>query len=121
MNNDNIKQILAPVDYFCAATNFEQFCLWKEHQENLNWIDESSDVIFQIGLINDDVDRVIVVALSFATIENKVICFFNVVSRYNDKEVVANFIKHFATTYNGRLTVTDAQNFSHILNFLNNE
>ena len=114
MNNNNIKQILAPVDYFCAATNFEQFCLWKEHQESLNWIDESSDVIFQI-------DKVIVVALSFATIKNKVICFFDVVSRYNDKEVVANFIKQFAPTYNGRLAVTNAQNFSHILNFLNNE
>jgi hypothetical protein len=114
----NIEELLMPVQYFCAATSFEQFCLWQSNFEKISWVEDRKEIFYNVGLIDDDLSKPVNVVLSFATIENKVICFFDVVSRYNDKQMVSQFIEQFTPKYNGRLGITNAPNFHHMLLFL---
>lgn len=109
------------VDFFVIATVFEEFTLWEQYNTKIQWLDANSESVITIGFIDDDLNKPIMISLSFVTINNKNVCFYRTVSRYNDVNMVMCFINKFASkTVLYEKNFADATNFHICYNFCKN-
>lgn len=108
--------------FFIEANSFETLQLWKSHKLETNWEEDMAGFSQCIGLIDNDKNKPVHVLFFFAKIYDKRICFFDVVSRYNDSEMVKNFIKENYPVKDdrGRDAITNAMNFHHAINLCEN-
>jgi len=109
--------------FFIEANSFEILQLWKEFKEY--WVEDNVGFYKTIGFINNDKNMPINVLFNFTKLFNQQICFYNVISRFNDSELVENFLeKNYPVKYEGRRAMTNAMNFHNVSNYcekLNNE
>ena len=102
--------------FFISANCFEQFTLWQQHRDI--WVEDLCGFSEVIGHIDGDKEKPINVSFSFAKLYGKRICFYYVCSRYNDIEMVEEFIwKNYPVKYDKgtRRAMTNATNFHHAI------
>lgn len=115
----NNLQNLKKTCFFIEASSFEQHCLWREFNKKFKWVDISSGCSLHIGNINNDENMSVWVSFNFATIFNKVICFWYPTSRFVDHDMIVNFIQdNYPVKWNNNslYAMTDANNFHHVIN-----
>jgi len=117
------EQKLKKTVFFIEATSCEQFYLWKEYHEKIDWEEDNMGFWEQIGCIGGDIEKPVCVSFTFAKIYGKIICFYDVTSRYSDSVMVENWIEeNYPVKWdNGsRKAMTDAINFHHAINCCKN-
>ncbi len=100
--------------FFIEANSYEVLSLWKEFKDEIHWQEDSLGFWQKIGLIDDDEEKPVCLTFHFAKIYGSRICFYDVVSRYNDTEMVRAWLeKNYPVTWdNGtRIAITNAMNF----------
>lgn len=108
------EQKLKSVVFFIEATSFEQFSLWKEYHKESQWESNLLGFSMVIGFLDKAKKKPVNVSFTFVKIFDKLICFYDVVSRYSDSTMVEEWLwKNFPVKWDGgiRLAYTDANNF----------
>jgi len=100
--------------FFIEANSYEQLMLWKEFKEETNWEENGCGFSQVIGFIKEDKDMPVNVSFMFAKVWGERVCFFDTCSRFNDSEMVREWIeKNYPVKYdNGtRWAIRNAMNF----------
>jgi hypothetical protein len=111
MNHD-MKEFLKDVTGVIEATNFEQYCLWKEYK--IVWVENLSGYAPVIGMLDESP---VCISLSTAIVKGKKLLFIDPISRVVDYKMIDKWIKKNIpkTAYiNGILNKTDPMNFHNI-------
>ena len=117
------EQKLRESVFFIKANSFEQFMLWKEHHEQIEWEEDNRGFWEKIGCIGEDIKKPVCVSFMFAKLYGKWVCFYYTSSRYNDSEMVDNWIieRYPIKWDNGtRSAMTNAMNFHHAVDCCKN-
>ncbi len=104
--------------FFVEANFFEVLTLWEKHKDEYLWETGRLGFCQVIGYISGHKSKPVNVSFMFDKINNERICFFEVVSRYNDSEMVENWLnKHYPKKWdnNSRIAITNAMNFHHAI------
>lgn len=105
---------------FIKATSNEQFMFWQQNKDI--YVQDCLGFSQLITLIDSDKNKPVRVSFSFAHILGKRICFFETISRYDDKEAVRAWleknypIKHGVLKSNGILESRDFDVVIHKIN-----
>ena len=120
MNNQ--EERLKTSVFFIEATSFEKHYLWKEFEKETGWEQDLMGFGQMIGHIGKN--KPVFVSFSFAKIHGKIICFYEVTSRYADHTMVEEWIeKNYPVKWdnNTRRAMTDAMNFHLAIDCCKNE
>lgn len=115
--NMKFEEKLKDTKFFVEATSFETFSLWLQNKDRCQWDNDNFGSVIPIGTVGKN--KQVWVSFMFVFINNHRVCFYETTSRYNDTEMVENWIK---TNYpvkwdsDSRIAMTNADNFHHVLN-----
>lgn len=113
---------LKKVKFFVEANSFERHQLWRDFHEKIDWKQDLSGVSILIGQIKParKPARPIYVDFSFATLNGKLICFYNGCSALVDHTMIEEWLeKEYPVKYDSgsRRAMCDAMNFHHCFHF----
>lgn len=101
--------------FFIEANSFEILQLWKECKEETKWEEDSMGFSQVIGYLDEHNEmKPVNVSFTFAKIFGKRICFYDVISRFSDSQMVENYLEtNYPVKYdNGtRRAMTNSMNF----------
>lgn len=110
--------------FFIEANGYETLSLWNEFKDETKWEEDNMGFWQRIGFIDDDKNKPVCVSFSFVKIYGKRICFYDVTSRFNDSQMVENWLdKNYLVKWdnNTRTARTNAMNFHHAVDRCKNE
>lgn len=111
--NEQEKKMKTSI-FFIEASSCEQFYIWKEYNEKVDWEQDLMGFSHIVGFIDPKKkEKPVNVCFSFAKINGQRICFYDTVSRFVDHNMVEEFIlKHYPVKYNNntRTAMTNATN-----------
>lgn len=116
-SNDSEKQKeqkLKETVYFVEATGYEQLCIWQENHKENDWVQDMCGFSQVIGYLDKKKTKPVNVSFTFAVVNGQRICFYDVVSRYADHQMVEKFLeKNYPVMYDRgqRRAMDDAMNF----------
>ncbi len=114
--SDEFKELMKATIYFVEATSCEELNLWEKNHEELKWENSSRLISLIIGLIGKTKkQRVVNVLFKFVTLRGYTVCFYEIVSRFADHQMVEKFIKKNHNVKGERWPLTDAMNFHHVI------
>ena len=105
--------------FFVEATHCEQYYLWNDWHERVDWKQDGSGFGICIGHINKKKTKPVFVSFFFVEINGKRVCFYECTSRFVDHTMVENYIlERYPVKYDGgtRRAMTDAMNFHNCVN-----
>lgn len=106
---------LNDVLFFVEATDCERQLLWEKYHEKYNWEEISEGFMGDIGAFGGEGTNplyTISVSFTFARFEGKLICFYDVTSRYVDHNIVKEYIESYQ-----KVNYANAQNFHQCIIF----
>lgn len=113
---EQIEQKLRETEFFVRSSHFEYFTHWQHYHEKIDWKDESVTYTFRIGEV---ADRPVDLALHWALLNGKLVCFWHFMSQLQDLEMAKNYLEQYQPKWdNGRLAHTDAWNFHHCYHYV---
>lgn len=118
---------LAKTKFFIEATSFEKLSLWKDFKERndiTNWVEDAQGIALEIGHLDKKKTQSVWLGFYFVDLYGKTICFYETTSRFNDSQLVEEWItKNYPVKYDNdtRSAMTDAMNFHHALHFCRDE
>lgn len=113
--------------FFIETTSCERQFLWEENQRckgqdhHVDWKQDMMGFWQTIGHVNGRKHQPVCVSFSFALLNGKRVCFYEVTSRFSDSVMVEEFIeKRYPVKWdNGtRRAMTDAMNFHHVIDHI---
>lgn len=79
--------------FFVEANSYERSTLWKEFKDETSWVQDYGGFTEVIGCIDEDREKPVNLCFTFEIIFGLRICFYEVVSRYSDKEMINEWLQ----------------------------
>jgi hypothetical protein len=118
-SDDHFKKCFAETKFVVEATDFEQYCLWEKHHEQVKWEQVSPGMWETIGYFGK---MPVCVSCSWVRINGHIVLFYEAVSMVTHSEMVERWVekmtKSTPTWGGGRQAHTNAMNFHHCLDAL---
>jgi len=86
LKDKRFKDVVSVIE----ATYFEQITLWGLNNTKLNWKEDYSGLLIEVGLLNNMGTSI---CITFATILDRLICFYEPTSLVVDYRLINNWIK----------------------------
>jgi hypothetical protein len=112
-----LDERFATCDFLVEATDCERHFLWRDHNEETRWEEDTMGFSFKVGSIGK---RPVMVCCFFAKIYGRRVCFYDTVSQVVDHKMIEDFFKkNFDIKYDRtRWVHCNAMNFGHCLQAL---
>lgn len=113
--NPMVDPRFAKTMFLIEANSYERMCLWRENHQRVRWEENMSGICLQIGKFGD---MPICVSLVWATINGRLVCFYDAVSEVAHSQMIEDWLatQCDAKWDNGtRRAHCDAMNFGHCL------
>lgn len=115
--DDQLKEFLGGAHAFVEADRYSAHMLWYENCEKLEWIECNHGLGEIIGYVGD---MPVNLSLTKATVDGKLIIFYDAVSMVVDHSIVEDWVSEIAKLVGavnqyGRIRKTDAMNFHNVL------
>lgn len=95
--------------YVVEANSFEQLSLWEKYHKTHSWVEDNQGLLLTIGHFHNNP---ICISISWATVNNKLIMFFEPTSTIVNYNIIDKWLDENCNPMNGsRKARTDAMNF----------
>ena len=112
MYEDFLKDVVSVVE----ATTFEDFCLWQQWHEKVEWVQNRSGTGVTVGRL---ADMPVFISLTTAVVNKKKVLFIDPTSQVVDWRLIEDWLQASMPNCTGRLEdkvrVHQAQNFHNVV------